>query len=147
MNSSKVYLVQTDTTVGFLSSNDKKLNSIKDRPSEQKILQIVSDFKILKQHTRVPNIYKNRVRRSQKTTYIYSNNNAFRVLVHKNKHYDFLNKFNILYSTSANKTNEEFCEKYSIEKSDIVLYTKNIFHENSASKIYKLSSSKIKKIR
>lgn len=36
MDASKVYLVQTDTTVGFLSQDDKKLSCIKTTASNTK---------------------------------------------------------------------------------------------------------------
>jgi tRNA A37 threonylcarbamoyladenosine synthetase subunit TsaC/SUA5/YrdC len=38
MNPNKIYLTQTDTTVGFLSQNKEKLNKIKNRPINQPIL-------------------------------------------------------------------------------------------------------------
>ena len=48
MNPDLVYLVQTDTTVGFSSSNDEKLSNIKQRPSNQKILKTLDSFVTLK---------------------------------------------------------------------------------------------------
>ena len=143
----KVYLVQTDTTVGFLSIDDKKLNSIKKRPQNQKILQVVKNLKYLKESTRIPNKYKNKVRRSKKTTFIYPNKKSFRVIDRFDNHYDFINKFGILYSTSANKTGEVFDEKYAICHSDIIVWTKNSFYQSDSSKIYKISHNKIIKLR
>jgi tRNA A37 threonylcarbamoyladenosine synthetase subunit TsaC/SUA5/YrdC len=58
MDASNVYLTQTDTTVGFLCNNDKKLSGIKKRPISQKILQVVDSFSTLKQKVRVPNQFK-----------------------------------------------------------------------------------------
>ena len=39
MDKDKIYLAQTDTTVGFLSSDDKKLSDIKQRPETQKFFR------------------------------------------------------------------------------------------------------------
>ena len=75
MDSSLVYLVQTDTTVGFSSSNDEKLSVVKQRPKSKKILHTVDSFKTLQEHTRVPKKYRKRVRNSKKTTFIYPNKN------------------------------------------------------------------------
>ena len=46
MDKDLVYLVQTDTTVGFSSLNDEKLSIIKQRPKSQKILQTPADMVI-----------------------------------------------------------------------------------------------------
>ncbi len=69
-------------------------------------------------------------------------------MVSKNsKHIEFIDKFDILYSTSANQTNKNFDLEYAVEKSDIIIYTKDDFNEKNPSKIYKVSNSKIAKIR
>ena len=147
MNSSLIYLTQTDTTVGFLSSNDKKLSGAKQRDSKQKILQVLSNYKSLNKLVRVPNKHKKFIRRAKMSTVIYPNKLAFRV-VHKNSsHQNFLQKFNIMYSTSANKTKNIFNEEYAINNSDIIVYSKENFAEKQASSIYKINKQKIKKIR
>ena len=48
MNPTKIYLTQTDTTVGFLSQDYKKLNKIKKRPFNKKILIEVDSLNTLK---------------------------------------------------------------------------------------------------
>jgi tRNA A37 threonylcarbamoyladenosine synthetase subunit TsaC/SUA5/YrdC len=108
MDSSLVYLVQTDTTVGFSSLSDEKLSFIKQRPTSKKILHTVDSFKTLNQNTRVPKKFRKIVRNSKKTTFIYVNQKSFRVVNQDSKFYDFIHKFSILYSTSANKTTEKF---------------------------------------
>jgi hypothetical protein len=52
-----------------------------------------------------------------------------------------------LYSTSANKTNHKFNFDFASSASDIIVYSKNKFEEKYSSKIYKLTKTKIKKIR
>ncbi len=146
MDSSLVYLAQTDTTVGFLSSNSKQLSYIKQRDPNQKILQTVDSLQTLQTLQRVPNKFKKLVRRSKKTTFIYANKKAFRVVAN-GEHHQFLKKFHTLYSTSANITQQEFHLETALNKSDIVIYTNKEFCEKSASKIYKLSNQKLQKIR
>ncbi len=147
MDSNKVYLTQTDTTVGFLSNDSLKLSKIKKRDSEQKILRAVQDFKILQNYTRVPGKFKKKVRNSQKTTFIYPNGDSFRVVAKDDVHQNFLKKFHILYSTSANITQKEFDEDFAVQNSDIVILTKQGFQNTGSSKIYKINNQVIKKIR
>jgi len=145
MNPNKIYLVQTDTTVGFLSQNKEVLNIIKGRKKNQKILKEVDGLKILKEFVRVPNKFKKRVRNAKKTTFIYPNGESFRVVKDK-RHLEFLKKFKWMYSTSANKTGGKFDEKWAREKADIIVEDREFF-EGEASRIYKISREKIKKIR
>ena len=147
MDSSLVYLVQTDTTVGFLSSNDKKLSSIKRRDINQKTLQVVDSFNTLKTKVRIPNRQKNIVRRSKLTTFIYPNSLSFRVIDTASNHHKFIEKFGCLYSTSANITKKNFDKSFAIEYSDIILYNKFDFLQTKSSTIYKINNNKIKKLR
>lgn len=147
MNSSLVYLVQTDTTVGFSSSSDERLSEVKQRPKSKKILHTVDSFKILNQHTRVPKKFRKLVRLAKRTTFIYPNLKSFRVVNSSSNFYDFIHKFNILYSTSANKTGKNFEKEFSLSSADIVVEDKNNFSETIASKIIILSKSSKKRIR
>jgi len=147
MNSSDVFLVQTDTTVGFLSSDDKKLSLLKQRDSKQKTLQVVDSFKSLKQFVRVPKQYRKKVRNSKISTFIYPANLAFRVIDKDSNHQHFIKKFGCLYSTSANITKNSFNEKFAVGKSDVIVYTDGNFCEKTASSIYKVSKARIKRIR
>ncbi|MGB3751137.1 MAG: Sua5 YciO YrdC YwlC family protein [Arcobacteraceae bacterium] len=147
MNSSLIYLTQTDTTVGFLSNDDKKLASAKQRDAQQKTLQVVATYRNLKKQVRVPHKHKKFIRNAKTTTFIYPNSLAFRVIDKESSHQNFLQKFDLMYSTSANKTKNGFDENYALQKCDIAVYTKDQFVEKQASKIYKINKTKIKKIR
>lgn len=147
MNASKVYLVQTDTTVGFSSNDDEKLSVLKQRPKTQKILQTVNSFKTLQRNTRVPKQHKKRIRNATHTTFIYPNLHSFRVVSSQSKYADFLNKVTQCYSTSANKTQNSFDASFAFSCADIVIETKEGFLETSASSMYKINKRKIKKIR
>ena len=147
MNSTLIYLTQTDTTVGFLSSDDIKLSGAKQRDPQKKTLQVVSNYKTLNKLVRVPKNHKKFIRRSKRTTIIYPNKLAFRVVSKNSLHQNFLKKFDLMYSTSANKTKNNFNEEYAVNNSDIIVYTKDEFMEKQASSIYKINKQKIKKIR
>ena len=144
MNPNIIYLTQTDTTVGFLSQNKNKLNQIKNRNIDQKILREVDSLDTLKSFVRVPNRFKKQIRRAKKTTFIYPNGESFRVVKEK-RHLEFLKKFIWMYSTSANLTGKKFDQNWAIEKADIIVG--NNFFEGEPSTIYKLSKTKIKKVR
>lgn len=147
MDKNKIYLVQTDTTVGFLSSDDAKLSQIKKRAPNQKILQAVNSFTTLKSKARVPNIHKKLVRNSKLTTFIYPKGDSFRVVDKTSKHHNFIAKFGSLYSTSANETAKGFDFDFAFNHSDIIVFSKDDFFETSGSSIIKLSNSKKRKIR
>lgn len=147
MNPNSVYLVQTDTTVGFSSSNNEKLAEIKKRPISQKILRTVDSLQTLKKNTRVPNKYKKMVRKSKNTTFIYPNGESFRLINRSSHFYDFIKKFNILYSSSANETKKVFDYEYTYNASDIVVMDKNGFFESIPSRLYKVSKKRLKRLR
>jgi tRNA A37 threonylcarbamoyladenosine synthetase subunit TsaC/SUA5/YrdC len=147
MNSKLVYLVQTDTTVGFSSTDDEKLSNLKKRPTTQKILQVVDSFTTLKQFTRIPKKHKKLIRKSKKTTFIYPNTHSFRVIPKDDKFYDFVKKFKNIYSTSANITTKNFDKEFAVNSADIVVETKEGFSETTSSSIYLLKKTKLRKIR
>lgn len=139
-----IYLAQTDTTAGFLSKDLKKLNAIKNRPLNQPCLICVSKFKNLQNFSRVPKKYKNIIRRSKKTTFIYPNLKAIRV-VKDHPHTKLLDKLGWAYSTSANPHKKAFDIEFAVANADIIIDTK--FIPAQASKIYKISKTNIRRIR
>lgn len=147
MNSNAVYLVQTDTTVGFSSSSDEKLALVKRRPTSQKILRTVDSFDTLKKYTRVPKSFKKIVRQSKNKTFIYPNGESFRVVNKNSDFYYFIKKFNSLYSSSANLTGKKFDEDYAKNIADVTVSSKKGFFETKASSIFKLSKKRVKKLR
>jgi len=146
VQSSLVYLTQTDTTVGFLSSDDKKLSCIKQRDPNKKTLQVVDSFQTLQSCTRIPKRFRKEIRKSKKTTYIYPNKKAFRVVDKNSIHHQFIKKFSALYSTSANITANNFNEEFAINNADIIIYNGK-FQETTSSSIYLLTKNKKKRIR
>lgn len=147
MDKNLIYLVQTDTTVGFSSANDEKLSVAKKRDQKQKILQTIDSFANLKNNVSIPKKYRKLVRHSKKTTFIYPNNKAFRVIDKDDDFYDFIKKFGSLYSSSANQTNKDFSYEYAFDKAEVIVENKKHFSQEKASSIIKLSKKNKKYIR
>ncbi|MDR2100401.1 MAG: Sua5 YciO YrdC YwlC family protein [Campylobacteraceae bacterium] len=139
-----IYLVQTDTTVGFLSKDMKALNTAKSRPLDKPCILCSASFREL--GVKVPRRYKNLVRRAKKTTFIISNGLSFRV-VKEGAHAAFLKKMGAMYSTSANETNKRFDIDFAKSKADVIVEDERGFFEGAPSMILKLGKKKLKKIR
>lgn len=142
----KVYLAQTDTTVGFLSQDSKKLADIKKRDKNKPFLISTDSFKTLKNFVRVPKRYKKLVRRAKKTTFVYPKNCAIRVVQDEN-HLKFLSKFGWIYSSSANLTGKKFDEQFAFMVCDVIVEDKRGFFEGEPSKIIKLGKKVKKRLR
>ncbi|PAF52995.1 hypothetical protein BKH42_08365 [Helicobacter sp. 13S00482-2] len=146
MDNNLIYLAQTDTTAGLLSANFQKLNQIKGRDKNKPVLMEVNSLKKLKNLTRIPIKFKNRVRKSIKSTFIYPNQSSFR-LIKDNLHLNFLNHFGQMYSTSANKSGMDFQYNEAFEMCDILVVDKRRIFSATSSAIFKINNTKIIKIR
>ncbi len=142
----RVFLVQTDTTVGFLSQDHARLAKIKERPVEKPFVEVTSSLKNLKAMTRVPNMHKNRVRRASKSTFVHINAKAIRV-VKDEEHAAFIAPFGWFYSTSANEKSLSYTQEFAFANSDIIVETKAGLFEGEASTISKLYRRKIQRLR
>ena len=140
----KVFLTQTDTTIGFVSQNADKLTEIKQRPPHKHYIKAVNSLHTLKTFTRVPQIHKNRVRRAKKTTFIMPNGHSYRVIQDKH-HLLLLDRLKWAYTTSANLSNEEYNESFAREMADVII--EPIKETNQASHIYRLGKNTLKRIR
>lgn len=142
----KVVLTQTDTTVGFLSQDAKKLKEIKSRESSKPFIKVYKNFKtLLDSSHRIPTKFKNSVRRSKKTTFIVKNR-AFRV-AQDSLDSQILRDAQWNYSTSANESNKNFDRIFCEEKTDIIVENKDGLSELSSSSLYKINHAKRRKIR
>jgi tRNA A37 threonylcarbamoyladenosine synthetase subunit TsaC/SUA5/YrdC len=122
----------------------KKLTAIKERPSHKHYIKAVNSLHTLKNFTRVPTSHKNRVRRSQKATFVMPSGESFRV-VHDKHHLLLLDRLTWAYTTSANLSDKAYDEKFARSKADVIIepLTPNL----CASSIYKLSKNVLKRIR
>jgi tRNA A37 threonylcarbamoyladenosine synthetase subunit TsaC/SUA5/YrdC len=142
----KVILAQTDTTVGFLSQDAKRLKEIKKRSQTKPFIKIYRDFKALKSSkTRIPNMFKNSVRRAKKTTFIVKNL-AFRVSK-SSLHSQLLRDLAWHYSTSANESGRDFDMLFCADKADIIVQNRDGLHQRSSSSLYIINNQKRRKLR
>ncbi len=141
-----LYLTQTDTTVGFLSKDRTSIAKVKNRDINQPFLITLSSLEKQKRLVRTPNKFKNRVRRSKKTTFLYPNKKAIRI-VKETPHYNFLKKFDFLYSSSANIHGSDFDYAFAYKNVDIIIEDRYGFLQKSASSFYKIAKKKIIKLR
>ncbi|HHD79591.1 MAG TPA: Sua5 YciO YrdC YwlC family protein [Epsilonproteobacteria bacterium] len=139
-----VFLTQTDTTIGFVSQNAQKLTAIKQRPPHKHYIKAVNSLDTLKTFTRVPNKHKNRVRRSNKTTFILPNTYSYRV-IHNPHHLLLLNRLQWAYTTSANLSHQAYDERFAKKYADVIV--EPIKENNEASSIIKLGKSTMRRIR
>ena len=140
----KVFLTQTDTTIGFVSQNADRLSEIKQRPPHKHYIKAVNSLNTLKTFARVPQKYKNRVRRAKKTTFIMPNGSSYRIIRDKH-HLLLLDRLKWAYTTSANLSNEAYDESFAREMADIII--EPIKETNQASHIYKLGKYSLERIR
>lgn len=141
----KILLAQTDTTVGFLSQSSQRLQEIKKRDLTKPFLKVYADFQTLRRDIRIPSIHKHRVRYSRKTTFIVKNQ-AFRY-VDDSEHSSLIVKYGWLYSTSANESAKRYDEVYCQSVSDLIIEDYRGLSEKSASKIFRLTSKRLKQLR
>ncbi|SHO80370.1 TsaC protein (YrdC domain) required for threonylcarbamoyladenosine t(6)A37 modification in tRNA [hydrothermal vent metagenome] len=139
-----IFLSQTDTTIGFVSQDDRRLSKVKKRLPNKSYIKAISSLKILKSYTRVPNIHKNRVRRAKRTTFII-NSNSYRV-IKNSKHNLLLDRLGWAYTTSANLSGDNYSDEFAKSSCDVeVSFDKK--SDKIASKIYKINNSMIFRIR
>jgi tRNA A37 threonylcarbamoyladenosine synthetase subunit TsaC/SUA5/YrdC len=139
-----VFLTQTDTSIGFVSQNEKKLTQIKQRPPHKYYIKAVNSLRTLKTFTRVPSPHKNRVRRAHKTTFIMPDTHSYRV-IRDDHHLLLLNRLQWAYTTSANLSNFSYDENFAKEASDVIITP--LDEKQKYSNIYKLGNYAIKRIR
>ena len=140
----KVFLTQTDTTIGFVSQNAGRLTAIKQRPPHKYYIKAVNSLHTLKKCTRVPSKYKNLVRRSKKTTFIMPDSHSYRVVTDPH-HLLLLNRFQWLYTTSANQSNHPYDATFAKEAADVIVAP--LTEIKAPSSILRLGKNQIKRIR
>lgn len=141
----KVLLAQTDTTVGFLSQDAQRLVEIKMRPQEKPFLKVYASLRILRNDIRVPNRFKRNVRHARRTTFVVKDQ-AFRYVTDP-YHARVIERYGWLYSTSANESGKSYDSDFCRLASDIVIEDERGLSEKSSSRIYKITSNQIKKLR
>jgi len=141
-----VFLTQTDTTIGFISQNADRLTIIKQRPPHKHYIKALPSLQTLKTFTRVPNRYKNRVRRAKRSTFIFPNGHSYRV-IRETEHLQLIQKLGWAYTTSANISGEPYNRTFAENVADVIVGfpTKNC--RQIASQIVKVNNSRMKRVR
>ncbi|MBU1659117.1 hypothetical protein KKG72_08715 [bacterium] len=143
---SPVILTQTDTTVGFLSQNAKKLYEVKSRQTSKAFIRVYKDFKtFLACGNRVPHAFKSKIRRSKKTTFIVKNK-AFRVAPFT-LNSQILRNSTWHFSTSANESGKNFDRDFCFTKADIIIEDVHGLCEKKSSSLYKINKVKRRRLR
>ncbi len=145
MNPEAVYLVQTDTTVGFLSQSRERLLHVKQRPSEKPFLRVFDSCREFKKQMRVPNAHKNRFRRSRATTFVVKNE-ACRLVSHP-RHTRFLEPFGWCYSTSANASGSSYDATFAHIHADIIVEDERGLFEAAPSRMLRISHKRQVRLR
>lgn len=140
-----LFLAQSDTTAGFLSQREEEVNAAKDR-SKKRVLLEVDSLHTLKNFVRIPQKHKNLVRRAEKSTFIFPNLKACRV-IRDEWHLRFLHFYKWMYSSSANPTGGKFCPTFAQQRAEVIIQDKRGIYESTPSKIYKINQAQIKRIR
>ncbi|MEA3228434.1 MAG: Sua5/YciO/YrdC/YwlC family protein [Campylobacterota bacterium] len=139
-------LLQTDTTVGFLSQNSQKLFEIKSRPQTKPFLKVYNSLKDFKNNfNRVPTSAKKLFRRSKKTTFVIKNQ-AYRISK-LSLDSQLIRDMRWQYSTSANESGKSFNRQFCEDKSDIIIENKDGLSEQSSSTILKINNQKTGRLR
>jgi len=146
MDTQALYLVQTDTTVGFLSQNSAKLSHVKNRPLSKAFVTVHADFKNFKMmKKRIPNVHKAYARAAKRTTFV-TKNRASRIVT-TSAHHSFLKPFGWFYSSSANESGEAFEDSYARKVAEIIVEDHCGFQQSQPSKILKLSTKRKVRLR
>jgi tRNA A37 threonylcarbamoyladenosine synthetase subunit TsaC/SUA5/YrdC len=141
----KLYLTQTDTTIGFTSQDSSKIDQAKKRLPNKHYIRVVNSLETLQSFTRVPTAHKNRVRRAKRTTFIMPNGLSFRV-VKGTEHNLLLDRVKWVYSSSANLSGAEYNEVYAKEEAEVIVSSPHRVG-GKASTIYRLGLKNMRLIR
>jgi len=144
MLNTQVFLTQTDTTIGFVSQNDRKLTDIKQRPPYKYYIKAVNSLHTLQMFTRVPSVHRNQVRRAKRTTFIMPDGHSYRVIKDKH-HLLLLDRLKWAYTTSANLSGHTYDETFAIEAADVIV--KPLYNKKHPSTILKLGKIQQRRIR
>jgi tRNA A37 threonylcarbamoyladenosine synthetase subunit TsaC/SUA5/YrdC len=144
MLKNKVFLTQTDTTLGFVSQSLHKLNQIKKRPPSKHYIKALNSLHTLQTFTRVPLKHRKQVRRATKSTFIMPNGFSYRI-VRDSHHLLLLNRFKWIYTTSANLSGQTYDESFAKANADVIITP--LWSLQQASSIFKLGKRKIQRIR
>ncbi|BEG58207.1 Sua5 YciO YrdC YwlC family protein [Helicobacter sp. NHP21005] len=140
-----VILAQSDTTIGFFSHDQDRLNAAKNSPPTKKLLQVCTHFKDL---PRMPPKQRPLVRR-KKATFIYKSKEgwqAFRV-VQDPSVLVFLERLGVVFSTSANLSGQGYEPQIALDLADTIIEDKRGLAACKPSAIIKVGHVRPRRLR
>ncbi len=145
MHNTTLYLTQTDTTVGFVSQDAKRLDAVKGRPPQKHYIRAVDSLATLQRYTRVPPLHRNRIRRTQRTTFIFPDGRSWRI-IHEPRHRRLITELGgWAYTTSANRSGKPWDEAWARSVADQVI--EPLRGPSAPSAILQLNHRRMKKLR
>ncbi len=132
--------------MGFVSRSAQRLTQTKQRPPHKHYIKALPSLKQLKTFVRIPEKYKNRVRRAERTTFIFPDGHSYRIIKEKH-HLSLIQKLGWAYTTSANLSGESYDLKFAADSADVIVGYPDNKEVKSASSILKLNNIRIKRIR
>jgi len=142
---SLLFLSDTDTTVGFLTQDATRLDTVKGRPPGKPYIHALDSLRTLKRLGRVPPAHRRRVRRQRRSTFILPNRHSFR-LIRDPRHLLLLERLQgWAYTTSANPSSAPFDEDFARSAADVVI--EPLGAPQAPSSIYRLGKAGIKRVR
>lgn len=137
-----LFLTDTDTTIGFVSKESKAIDRAKSRQKDKKYIEALGSLKHLRK--RVPKQFRRVARRAKKSTFVISQEYSFRIVKDK-RHNLLMDRLESAFTSSANKSAQEYNFEYAYEHADIIIFPLGV--DSKPSKIFKIGKQKIKKIR
>ena len=119
-----LYLVQTDTTAGFLSKDFREINKAKNRDLQTPCILAMARFSELLNFVRVPKAHKNLVRKAKKTSFVYEKSSLKKALQILND--EFATEFDDLASFKG-ENSLNLSENFTIlNENSLILGEKNL---------------------
>ena len=146
MCGARVYLAQTDTTVGFVGPDAAALARAKGRSASRPMLKALPEMRAISDLGRVPFVHRRRVRRAKASSFILPNGRSFRVVV-DGPHRELVARLGGCYTTSANRHGEGFDEAYAREAADVWVETAEGYRQKPPSAIWRLGRKKAVRVR
>jgi len=145
-NASTVYLTPTDTTMGFISQSAERLTQIKQRPPHKHYIKALPSLRSLTAQVRIPENYKNMIRRSTRSTFIFPDTHSYRV-IRVQRHRALIEKLGWAYTTSANPSGGDFDKNFAERAADVLIAYPDVPGEKRASSIFKLNNITMRRYR
>ena len=139
-----LFLSDTDTTVGFISQDARRIDRAKKRPAAKHYITALSSLKSLTIRTRIPRAHRRRLRRSRRESYILPSGRSYRI-IRDARHLLLLKRLEWAYTSSANLSEAPYDEAYARRVADVVV--EPLEPPRTPSRIYRLGRQKMKRLR